>query len=48
MTRLRAIYFVKDPDTDIDFVVDHQCLYSVLGKENLVPLKKKLIKPTDV
>lgn len=23
-TKLEAIYFIKDPDIDIDFVVDHQ------------------------
>ena len=35
------MYFVKGPDTDIDFAaVDHQSLHSVLGKQNLVPLKK--------
>lgn len=43
---LGAIYFIKDPDTDIDFVADHQSPHSVLGKQNLVPLKKKLIKPS--
>lgn len=47
-TVLGAIYFIKDPDTDIDFAVDHQSLHSVLGKQNLVPFLKKLIKPTDV
>lgn len=34
---LGAIYFIKDADTDIDFVVDHQNTHSVLGKQNLVP-----------
>lgn len=39
-TKLGAIYFVKDPDTDIDFAVDHRSPHSVPGKQNIVPFLK--------